>query len=104
MTITNNYPIIKPSDAVSWEQCVRRVWLDNKDQLDHAKTEDAFEQFVIERGLEHERQVLKLLREKYDVHEARSAEHTQLLMAQGAKVIYQAQLRNEHMQKIQSLE
>ena len=49
MTITNNYPIIKPSDAVSWEQCARRVWLDNKGQLDHAKTEDAFEQLVIER-------------------------------------------------------
>ena len=46
MTITNNYPIIKPSDAVSWEQCARRVWLDNKGKLDHAKTEDAFEQLM----------------------------------------------------------
>ncbi len=95
MTITNNYPIIKPSDAVAWAECARRVWHDNKGQLDHGKTEDAFEQLVIERGLEHERQVLKLLREQYDVHEARSVEHTQQLMAQGAEVIYQAQLRNE---------
>ena len=95
MTRTNKYPIIKPSDAVAWAECARRVWHDNKGQLDHGKTEDAFEQLVIERGLEHERQVLRLLREQYDVHEARSVEHTQQLMAQGAEVIYQAQLRNE---------
>ena len=50
---------------------------------------------VIERGLEHERQVLKVLREQHDVHEAKSVDHTQKLMAQGAEVIYQAQLRNE---------
>ena len=95
MTGINNYPIIKPSDAVAWAECARRVWLDNKGQLDHEKTEDAFEQLVLERGMEHERQVLKLLREQYDVHEARSVEHTQQLMAQDAEVIYQAQLRNE---------
>ena len=95
MTSTNNYPIIKPSDAVAWSECARRVWLDNKGQLDQGETEDAFEQLVIEQGLEHERQVLKLLREQYDVHEARSVEHTQQLMTQEAEIIYQAQLRNE---------
>ena len=95
MTGINHYPIIKPSDAVAWAECARRVWLDNEGQLDYEKTEDAFEQLVLERGMEHESQVLKLLREQYDVHEARSVEHTQQLMAQDAEVIYQAQLRNE---------
>jgi uncharacterized protein len=92
---SNNYLFIKPSDAVAWAACLRRVWLDNKGQHEHGKTGDAFEQLVIERGMAHERHVLELLTEQYDVHEARSIEHTQQLMAQGAEVIYQAQLRNE---------
>jgi uncharacterized protein len=60
-----------------------------------AKPKDAFAQLLIDRGLEHERNVLTMLREKYDVHEAMSVEHTQELIALGAEVIYQAQLRNE---------
>jgi len=95
MAITSNYPIIKPSDAVAWSECTRRVWLDNKGQFAQAKTEDAFVQLLIERGLKHEQKVLKSLREKYDVHEAMSVEHTRELMALGVEVIYQAQLRNE---------
>jgi len=95
MTGINKYPIVKPSDAVAWVECARRVWLDNKGQHDHGKAEDAFQQLVIERGMEHERHVLELLTEQYDVHEARSVEHTQQLMVLGAEVIYQAQLRNE---------
>ena len=95
MIRSNIYPIIKPSDAVAWSECIRRVWLDNKGELDHEQTEDAFDQLVKDRGLKHEQQVLKLLHEEYDVQEATSVEHTQLLIAQETEVIYQAQLKND---------
>lgn len=88
-------PPIKPSDAVAWSECARRVWLDNTGQFEQAESEDAFEQLVIDLGLEHERNILHSLRKQYDVHEATSVEHTRQLMAQGVDVIYQAQLRNE---------
>lgn len=39
-------PLIKPSDAKSWTLCARRVWLDNKGDLDPQPLEDAFEQLV----------------------------------------------------------
>ena len=67
MIRNNDYPIIRPSDAVAWSECIRRVWLDNKGELDHEQTEDAFGQLVKDRGLKHEQQVLKLLHEEYDV-------------------------------------
>ena len=95
MIRNNDYPIIRPSDAVAWSECIRRVWLDNKGELDHEQTEDAFDQLVKDRGLKHEQQVLKLLHEEYDVQEATSVEHTQLLIAQETEVIYQAQLKND---------
>jgi uncharacterized protein len=95
MIRSNIYPIIRPSDAVAWSECIRRVWLDNKGELDHEQTEDAFDQLVKDRGLKHEQQVLKLLHEEYDVQEATSVEHTQLLIAQETEVIYQAQLKND---------
>ena len=95
MIRSNDYPIIKPSDAVAWSECVRRVWLDNKGQLDHEQTEDAFDQLIKDRGLKHEQQVLKILHKEYDVQEATSVEHTQLLIAQETEVIYQAQIKND---------
>ena len=59
MSETKNYPFIKPSDATAWSKCVRRVWLDNKGQLDCDQTEDPFDQLVKDRGLEHEEKILK---------------------------------------------
>ncbi|MDC0124689.1 TM0106 family RecB-like putative nuclease [Gammaproteobacteria bacterium] len=95
MSETKNYPFIKPSDATAWSKCVRRVWLDNKGQLDCDQTEDPFDQLVKDRGLEHEEKILKHLQGKYDVHKASSIEETHQLMAQNVEVIYQAQLRND---------
>ena len=86
---------IKPSDAKSWTLCARRVWLENKAELEIEGIEDAFEQLLIELGLEHERAVLDQLSSQHDVHTASSAEHTRQLMEDGVDVIYQAQLVDE---------
>ena len=50
---------IKSIDARAWNQCSRRVWLDNKGEVEIAPEEDAFAQLVIDRGLEHEAAVLE---------------------------------------------
>ena len=52
--------LIKPSDAKSWGSCHRRVWLDNKGEVDLAPALDAFEQLIIEHGLQHEQAVLTI--------------------------------------------
>lgn len=85
-------PIIKPSDAVSWVSCARRVWLDNRNGFEFESTEDEFVQLVIELGLAHEKAVLDRLGQELEVHTATSPEHTQRLMDEGVDVIYQAQL------------
>jgi len=92
----NNFPTIKPSDAVAWSECFRRVWLDNKDLIDLPKSKDAFDELIIEQGLLHEKQVLSRLSEKHIVTEAKSVEHTKQLMDKGAEVIYQARLENKN--------
>lgn len=95
----NNAPTqayIKPSDASSWALCARRVWLDNYPEalgeLEVEEAEDAFEALIIELGLAHEQAVLAQLMKEKSVHTATSPEDTQRLMAEGADVIYQAQL------------
>lgn len=91
----NNAPTqayIKPSDASSWALCARRVWLDNKGELEVEESEDAFEALIIELGLAHEQEVLAQLMKEMSVHTATSPEDTQRLMAEGVDVIYQAQL------------
>ena len=87
-------PLIKPSDARSWTLCARRVWLDNRGEVEEVPLE-AFDQMVVDLGLEHEQAVLEELRSGHDVHEAASVEHTASLMGQGVDVIYQAQLFDE---------
>ena len=87
--------MIKPSDAKAWASCLRRVWLDNKGGFEQAPIEDAFEQLIIDLGLDHEEAVLNVLLTKFDVHTATSVEHTTQLMSEGAQVIYQAQLIDE---------
>ena len=88
-------PLIKPSDAKSWSQCARRVWLDNKGKLEQQRTEDEFEQLIIQLGLEHEDNVLQHLSSTHDVQTATSSEDTKRLMEEGVQVIYQAQLLDE---------
>jgi len=83
---------IKPSDAVSWVSCARRVWLDNSGDFDLEPTEDEFEQLVTELGLVHEKAVLDKLSEVLEVHTAISEADTLRLMNEGVDVIYQAQL------------
>lgn len=85
-------PIIKPSDAVSWASCARRIWLDNLGGFEEAPVEDDFEHLVIELGLAHEKAVLDKLSETLTVRTATSPEDTQRLMSEGVDVIYQAQL------------
>lgn len=87
--------LIKPSDAKSWSLCARRVWLDNKGDFEISQIEDEFEQLIIQLGLEHEQRVFENLATTLHVHTATSAEHTSLLMAEGAQVIYQAQLLDQ---------
>ncbi|GBE06995.1 PD-(D/E)XK nuclease superfamily protein [bacterium BMS3Abin11] len=88
-------PLIKPSDAKSWSLCTRRVWIDNKAQLNLPPTEDEFEQLVIQLGLEHENAVHQRLSETFEVQTATSVENTSQLMADKVQVIYQAQLLDE---------
>ncbi len=91
----NNAPTqayMKPSDASSWALCARRVWLDNKGELEVEEAEDAFEALIIELGLAHEQAILNQLMKEKSVHTATSPEDTQRLMAEGVDVIYQAQL------------
>ena len=78
----NNAPTqayIKPSDASSWALCARRVWLDNKGELEVEEAEDAFEDLIIELGLAHEQAVLAQLMKEKSVHTATSPEDTQKL-------------------------
>ena len=86
---------IRPSDAKSWAECKRRVWLDNRADLDTQPIDDPFEKLIIELGVAHEQTLLQELASKTDVHTATSPEHTTELMAKQVPVIYQAQLFNE---------
>jgi predicted RecB family nuclease len=95
MKNNRNLPLIKPSDARSWALCARRVWLDNKRDFELSPIEDEFEQLIIELGLAHEQTILQRLSSTVAVHTATSPEDTQLLMAEGAPVIYQAQVLDE---------
>ncbi|MCH9639368.1 MAG: TM0106 family RecB-like putative nuclease [Betaproteobacteria bacterium] len=85
--------LIKPSDAATWISCIRRVWLD-KHQIGDFEV-DAFNQLLMDTGLEHEAAILAKLQSQYAVHKANSFDHTQELMQQGVAVIYQARLINE---------
>ena len=89
------YPTIKPSDAVAWTECVRRVWLENRGSITEAKTENDFEKLIQDKGLEHEQKILETLQEKYQVHEATSFENTKMLMNDGVDVIYQPRFKND---------
>lgn len=95
MTGAANTALIKPSDAKSWSLCARRVWLDNKADLELAPVEDAFEQLVIDLGLAHEQTVLQNLSGTFDVHTATSPTDTNHLIVERVPVIYQAQLVDE---------
>ncbi len=85
--------LIKPSDTISWISCVRRVWLDKHQTGDFEV--NAFNQLLIDIGLEHEAAMLAKLQNQYDVHKANSVKHTHALMQQGVAVIYQARLLDE---------
>lgn len=95
MKNNRNVPLIKPSDAKSWSLCARRVWLDNKGDIEIPPIEDEFEQLIIKLGLAHEQTVLQRLSDKMAVHTATSPEDTRRLIAEGVPVIYQAQLLDE---------
>lgn len=87
-------PVITPSDAKAWTECVRRAWLDNKGEFEEVPV-DPFDQMVIDMGLAHEKAVFEMLFERYDVHTAVSVDDTWDLMEQGVDVIYQAQIFDE---------
>ena len=80
-------PLIKPSDAVAWSKCARRVWLDNKGNFELIEPEDAFDQLVKTLGEEHEHAILRSLEEKYTVRRGESVVNTQQLMRDGIDVI-----------------
>lgn len=86
---------IKPSDAKSWISCGRRVWIDNRAELQIAPKEDFFELLIIDLGIQHEQAVLERLSRTLTVHKARSPEDTRRLIQEGVQVIYQAQLVDE---------
>lgn len=93
--MSNTKPTIKPSDAVSWASCKRRVWLDNTLADTYQEELAAFDQLVIQLGNDHEQSILAKLKSEYQVVEASSVAHTQELIDQGAELIYQAQLFDE---------
>lgn len=98
--MSQDLPVIKPSDAKAWIDCKRRVWLDNKATLTIIPSDDHFEQLIINLGLEHEKTVLDALSAKATVETASNETDTQRLMAEKAPVIYQAHLVDESRQII----
>lgn len=88
---------IKPSDARAWSECSRRVWLDNKGDVEVVPEEDAFAHLIIERGLQHEAAVLEQLSDEYDVVHATSEKQTRDLMADGVDLIYQGELSDSDL-------
>ncbi len=94
---SNNKHPIKPSDAVAWDYCIRRVWFDNQELRGIDIEPSPFDQLVMKRGLLHEQKVLETLAEQHAVTIAKDQEDTQRLMACGTEVIYQAQLYNEQL-------
>lgn len=98
--MTAHPAIIKPSDAVAWDSCKRRAWLDNYEPEGVDVSLEAFDQLVIDLGNQHELNVLAALKSEYEVLTANSVEHTRDLMARGVDVIYQAQLFDEALSLI----
>jgi len=94
MSTAPDLPLIKPSDARSWSLCERRVWLDNKDDLNLQPIDDPFQQLMIQQGLLHEKAVLAYLSSDNVAQTATSPEDTTRLMAAGVPIIYQPQLLN----------
>jgi predicted RecB family nuclease len=90
-----SFPTIKPSDAVAWTECARRVWLENRGLITADQTKNAFDKLVRDKGLEHELKILEKLKEKSQVHEATSFENTKMLMDDGVDVIYQPRFKND---------
>lgn len=87
---------INPSDVYSLNHCARRVWYEHNPPLGLEAVEPAaFDAMVFEMGEEHEKRVYDLLAEGAEIITAQSAQHTAELMAAGAPIIYQAQLRDE---------
>lgn len=86
---------IIPSDAKSWSLCVRRIWYDKFPPKNTEIKIEPFDQLIIEKGLEHEKNILAKLSQNRSVKTAESTEHTQLLMDEGIDVIYQAQFYDE---------
>ena len=72
----NQRPIIKPSDAVSWVSCVRRVWLDNNLSEGPEDELAGFDQLVAQLGNIHEQSILAKLTTRHQVETAQSVEHT----------------------------
>ncbi len=95
MTASERKKLIRPSDANSWSLCTRRVWLDNKAQFKPDSNEDAFEQMVIDLGVNHEQAVLQAISKTHSVKTATSPDDTNRLMSERCPVIYQAQLLDE---------
>lgn len=85
-------PYIKPSDAKAWKECQRRAWYDNFPPDGRLASLSEFDQLVMGQGVIHERIILEKLSKVRQVVKAKSSEHTLQLMAEGADVIYQAQL------------
>ena len=57
---------------------MRRVWLDNKADLDLTPVEDEFTQLIINLGLAHEQSILEILTDTLKVHTATSSEDTEI--------------------------
>ena len=86
---------VRASDAVAWASCIRRAWLDHKNDRDPDAPIDEFEQLVMDLGLEHEARILSQLKNEKEVKTAQSVSHTAELMAERTEVIYQAQLQDD---------
>lgn len=81
--------LINAGDAKAWKLCKRRVWYDHYPPAEMEPDQDRFEILIQQAGEAHESKVLRLLSERGEPVEARSAEHTRELIARQTPVIYQ---------------
>src|SRR3954447_23638348 len=78
--------VIKASDARSWCHCPRRAWYDHRPPPDLIVGADPLDVLIAEAGRVHEDRIRTSLGGGV---RGESPSHTQVLMAQGAPLIYQ---------------
>lgn len=77
---------------MSWSLCMRRAWYDLNPPDGHEKESDPFVELVMQKGLDHERDLLAAMGPYV---EATGVDHTKALMAANTPLIYQGMIIDE---------